>query len=254
MNSFFRAVETLWVRDMVRFYRQPSRVVGAVASPFIFWLLIGSGVGRTFGGGQDYLIYFLPGAVLLVIFFTAIFSTISLIEDRKEGFLQGVLVAPVSRAAIVFGKVLGSAALAGAQAILFLVISFWAGVRLSAADCFFLILMLLLNSIMLSSMGFWMAWKFHSVQGFHAVMNVLLMPMWLLSGALFPFEGAAKWIQWIMLINPLHYGWKLIHSILSPLGGGYKSGDFLIALSVCLIWTAAVLILSIRDVKKPKMI
>src|SRR5512141_2185658 len=114
---------TLWLREIVRFYRDRSRVVGALGSPLVFWFLIGSGLGRSFQGGParplqgGYLEYFYPGTLALILLFTAIFSTISIVEDRQEGFLQGVLVAPVPRAAIVVGKILGSTTLAVAQGI-----------------------------------------------------------------------------------------------------------------------------------------
>ena len=110
------AVWSLWRRELVRFFRQPSRVAGAVGSPLLFWLFIGSGLSGSFrlpgAEGIDYLEYFFPGTVTLVVLFAAIFSTISIIEDRREGFLQGVLAAPVPRAAIAAGKVLGGATLA----------------------------------------------------------------------------------------------------------------------------------------------
>ena len=112
MSPFLLAVGTLWQREVVRFYRQPSRVVGALAPPELVWLLIGAGLGPSFrparaGGAAaadgSYLAYFFPGVVILILLFTAIFSEISIIEDRHEGFLQGVLVAPVPRAAVVRG-------------------------------------------------------------------------------------------------------------------------------------------------------
>ena len=112
-SGFLLAVATLWHRELVRFYRQRGRVVGALGTPLVFWILIGSGFGRSFrmpGSGQteeiNYLEYFFPGTVILIVLFTAIFSTISLIEDRREGFLLSVLVAPVSRPTIVLGSFL----------------------------------------------------------------------------------------------------------------------------------------------------
>jgi ABC-2 type transport system permease protein len=110
MSNFLLAMTSLWRREMVRFLRQRSRVVGALGSPLIFWLLIGSGVGSSFrlsGSDMGYMEYFFPGTVVLILLFTSIFSTISIIEDRKEGFLQAVLVAPVPRSAFVLGKLLG---------------------------------------------------------------------------------------------------------------------------------------------------
>src|SRR5271165_1985106 len=116
---------TLWWREIVRFYRQRSRVVGVIASPLLFWLVIGSGFGTSFrssgAGGQHYLDYFFPGALIMIVLFTAIFTMMTVIEDRKEGFLLSVLVAPVSRSVIVLGKVLGGATLATLQGLIFLV-------------------------------------------------------------------------------------------------------------------------------------
>src|SRR5215207_3798067 len=114
-------------RELVRFLRQRHRIIGALATPIVFWLLIGGGMNRSFRadvpGGGNYLAYFFPGTVLMVVLFTAIFSTISVIEDRKEGFLQGVLVAPVTRMQIVLGKVLGGTVLAFGQGLIFLVLA-----------------------------------------------------------------------------------------------------------------------------------
>ena len=116
-------VLTLWIRELIRFYRQPSRVVGALGTPLVFWLLIGSGIGKSFKAtstvqNMDYLVYFFPGTILMIVLFTAIFSTISLIEDRKEGFLQSVLVAPIPRSSFVLGKILGRVNLGNASRFL----------------------------------------------------------------------------------------------------------------------------------------
>jgi ABC-2 type transport system permease protein len=205
------AVLTLWWRELVRFFRQPSRVAGAAASPLVFWILIGSGLSGSFrlpGGPADldFLEYFFPGTVVLVLLFAAIFSTISVIEDRHQGFLQGVLVAPVSRAAIVAGKVLGGATLAWLQGMVFLALAPAAGIRLTLASALAAAGVLALLAVSLTSIGFAFAWRLDSVQGFHAVMNLILVPMWLLSGAFFPLSGAPGWLGVLMRIDPLTYG------------------------------------------------
>src|SRR5919112_4339816 len=117
MSTVLLHAYTLWQRELVRFYRQKSRVVGVIASPLLFWLLLGSGFGTAIrGGGQaNYLTYFFPGALIMIVLFTSIFTMMSVIEDRKEGFLLSVLVAPVNRSVIVLGKVLGGATLATLQ-------------------------------------------------------------------------------------------------------------------------------------------
>src|ERR1700684_1300080 len=125
---------SLWWREVVRFYRQRARVVGVIASPLLFWIVIGSGFGTSFrsngAGGQHYLEFFFPGAVIMIVLFTAIFTMMSVIEDRKEGFLLSVLVAPVSRSVIVLGKVLGGATLATLERLIFLVFAPFAGIHL----------------------------------------------------------------------------------------------------------------------------
>jgi ABC-2 type transport system permease protein len=213
MNNFALASFTLWKREMVRFFRQRSRVIGALGPPALFWLLIGSGLGNSFHmassvptAGANYLQYFFPGTVLLIVLFTSIFSTISLIEDRHQGFLQSVLVAPLARESLVLGKICGGATLAVVQALAFLLFAPLVGFSISLGGAFYLLLMLTLCAIGLTGMGFVMAWRLDSVQGFHAVMNLFLMPMWLLSGALFPSAGAPLWLRVLMHLNPLTYG------------------------------------------------
>jgi ABC-type transport system involved in cytochrome c biogenesis permease component len=127
---------TLWWREVVRFYRQRARVVGVIASPVLFWFVIGSGFGRSFRsggvGGQQYLDYFYPGALIMIVLFTSIFTMMSVIEDRKEGFLLSVLVAPVSRSAIVLGKVLGGTTLSTIQGLIFLIFAPLLGIHVPA--------------------------------------------------------------------------------------------------------------------------
>src|ERR1700704_1702319 len=128
---------TLWWREIVRFYRQRARVVGVIASPLLFWVVIGSGFGTSFRSGpsagqQHYLNYFYPGTLVMIVLFTSIFTMMSVIEDRNEGFLLSVLVAPVPRAAIVLGKVLGGTTLSAIQGLIFLVLAPFTGVHLEA--------------------------------------------------------------------------------------------------------------------------
>ena len=203
--------------ELVRFVRQPNRVVGALATPIVFWLLIGAGMGRSFhadsspaaaptAGAGGYIEYFFPGTILMVLLFTAIFSTISIIEDRREGFLQSVLVAPIPRMAVVLGKVLGGTLLATAQGVIFLLLAPLIGIHLGIFSSVLSIAMMLVVSFALTALGLCIAWRMSSTQGFHAIMNLFLMPMWFLSGALFPASGAWKGLQWVMRLNPLTYG------------------------------------------------
>src|SRR5271156_4090936 len=212
---------TLWWREIVRFYRQKSRVIGVLASPLVFWVVIGSGFGTSFrsGGGagqQHYLDYFYPGALIMIVLFTSIFAMMSVIEDRKEGFLLSVLVAPVSRSAIVLGKVLGGTTLAAAQGMVFLIFAPFAGVHLEPLQVLLVGIVVFLVSFSLTALGFAIAWPMDSSQAFHGIVNLFLIPLWLVSGALFPIAGASGWIRVIMRLNPLTYGVEALRTLLYP--------------------------------------
>ncbi len=212
---------TLWWREIVRFYRQPTRVVGVLASPLVFWLVIGSGFGTSFrsGGGpgqQHYLDYFYPGALIMIVLFTSIFTMMSVIEDRKEGFLLSVLVAPVPRTAIVLGKVLGGTTLSAVQGMIFLIFAPFAGVHLDPVQVLLVAVVVFLVSFSLTALGFAIAWPMDSSQAFHGIVNLFLIPLWLLSGALFPVANASKWIKVIMRLNPLTYGVEALRGLLYP--------------------------------------
>jgi ABC-2 type transport system permease protein len=212
---------TLWWREIVRFYRQRARVVGVILSPLLFWIVIGSGFGTSFRSGQasgqsHYLNYFYPGTLVMIVLFTAIFTMMSVIEDRNEGFLLSVLVAPVPRAAIVLGKVLGGTTLAAAQGLIFLVFAPLVGVQMTLASFGLVVLTVFLVSFSLTALGFAIAWPLDSTQAFHAIINLFLIPLWLLSGALFPLSGASGWLRVIMYANPLTYGVEALRTLMYP--------------------------------------
>src|SRR5690349_8393789 len=211
LNSYALPAMTLWQRELVRFWRTKSRVIGVVASPLVFWLLMGYGSGDL---GRFY-----SGALVLTVMFSAIFSTISIIEDRREGFLLSMLVSPAPRTALVFGKILGSATLAWIQGLLFLLFAPLAGVSVSVLLLPSVIAAIFLIAFTLTGMGFVIAWRMETTSGFHAIMNLLLVPMWMVSGALFPMSTAHGWIKALMRINPLTYSIALLNALLA-IGGG----------------------------------
>jgi ABC-2 type transport system permease protein len=209
-----RAALALARREIVRFLRQKSRVVGAVAPPLVMWFLVGSGFRSSFR--ENSFSYFFPGTVVLVVLFAAIFATISVIEDRREGFLQGVLVSPVAPASIALGKILGGAALGLMQGLPLLVLVPVTGLKADAAGLLAAGSLLAVLAFALTALGFAIAWSLESTQGFHAIMNLFLIPMWLLSGAFFPVDGAPAWLRWAMAVNPLTYG---VAALRRALGG-----------------------------------
>jgi daunorubicin resistance ABC transporter membrane protein len=220
-DPFWLPAASLWRREMVRFFRQPSRIIGSLGTPFLFWLLLASGLGPSFrpmSTDAGSFVYFLPGALVLVLLFTSIFANISVIEDRREGFLQSVLVAPVPRIAIVAGKVLGAATIAVLQGAALVAAAVAGGVDVSGADPGGTLLAVVALAVGISAFGFCFAWQLESIQGFHGVMNLLLMPMWVLSGALFPLEGLPRVLATLVHLNPVTYGLAWIRHSLGESG------------------------------------
>ncbi len=205
-----RTIGALTGREMLKFVRDRSRVLGALAQPLALWLLLGLGFQNTFqppqGGVEgSYVAFLFPGILALVLLFTAIFSTISIVEERTSGFLQAVLVAPTPRTALVFGNAFGGTLLATVQALLFLVALPFIdlspgllGIGMVVAICF-------CTGLAFTALGFAIAWRMDTTRGFHAVMNLFLLPLWFLSGAMFPVEGAAPVLQWLVWVNPVSY-------------------------------------------------
>lgn len=245
---------TLWWREVVRFYRQRTRVVGVIASPILFWLVIGSGFGTSFNsgasGGQHYLEFFYPGALIMIVLFTSIFTMMSVIEDRKEGFLLSVLVAPVSRSAIVLGKVLGGTTLSTIQGLIFLVFAPLVGVRIGLGSFCMLVVTTFLVSFALTALGFAIAWPMDSTQAFHAIINLFLIPLWLVSGAMFPVSGASGWLRLLMRINPLTYGVSALRELLYPGSeGGLAASLLALVLFSIFMFTLAFLMVNRRTTK-----
>ena len=182
-------VRSLWHREIVRFLRDRPRVTGSLLQPIIFWLLFSGALHGSFKpGGQVYGEYFFAGTLAMIALFTAIFSTITVIEDRKEGFLQGVLVAPVPRCAIALGKILGGTTLGFSLGVFFLLLGPLAGVTYSPMQGVATAAVLFVVCLSVTGLGFTMAWLMDSTAGYHGLMMVFLMPMLLLSGAFFPMR------------------------------------------------------------------
>lgn len=203
-------------RELIHFWRERSRVLGFAATPLLFWLVVGAGFSD--------MTFFFPGAVLLSVMFTAVFSTMSVIEDRRAGFLLAVLASPAPRSAFVAGKVAGGALMAAVQGLLFVGAGAWLappGVPVPVAGP---LLALLLTGFAFTSIGFWMAWRSRTPQGFHAVMNVVLMPLWMISGALFPVGRAQEWLRAAMVSNPLRYFLALLERTMTPWNQRPESG------------------------------
>lgn len=224
-TSGMAAAWMLAKREWIRFFRQRNRVTAAIMQPLLFWLLFGVGMGESFesAGQLGFIEFFLPGTVGLIVLFTAIFATISVIEDRREGFMQSVLVAPVGRWPVLAGKVLGGSAIAWVQAVLFLVLVCAVGTISISWTLIPLLVLLALVAVAMCSLGMIVAWPMDSTQGFHAIMMLGLMPMWLLSGSFFPVPSLGDQattgellLGGIMRANPLSYSMVEMRRLLYP--------------------------------------
>ncbi len=203
------AIYTIWLREIKRFYRAKSRIIGSLGMPFFFLALMGSGMNASFSvpGASNYLDFMAPGILGMVILFGSMISGVSVIWDRQFGFLKEILVAPISRVSIVFGKTLGGATTALIQAMLMLLVSLLLGVQMPSLRGFILVLgFMTLTSVGIVALGLAFASKMEDPHGFQLIINFVIMPMFFLSGALFPLDALPAWLKTISLLNPLTYG------------------------------------------------
>lgn len=242
-------------REFVRFVRQPQRLVGSIGQPLLFWAFLGAGLTPSFSPpgmeGMTYLEYFYPGVLMMLILFAGIFSTITVIEDRDQGFLQGVLVAPLPRLAIVLGKVGGASAIALFQALILLIAAPFIGLMPGVGGTLLVLMALTLSALGFTGLGFSIAWTMKSTSGFHAIMMVFLFPLWLLSGALFPMTDVPGWLHGIMLVNPVAHALTVLRGpfYFTP-AELFASTGWLISLGVLVAWVALSLWASVVRVNR----
>ena len=199
----------LWLRQLKRYMRSHSRIIGSLGQPLLFLLALGYGFGPIFqkAGQGNYLEFLAPGVIAMSILFTSIFSGIELIWDRQFGFLKETLVAPASRLDIMIGRTLGGATVATMQGIIVLLISVVAGFRPTNLVLLpVAILIMALIALLFTAMGTAIASLLEDMQGFQMIMNFLVMPLFFLSGALFPLQGLPNVIVLLSSLNPLTYG------------------------------------------------
>ena len=208
-----RAVYIIWYRDILRYWRDRWRLVASLAQPLLFLVVFGSGLssslgGGLFGGGRglSYTQFMFPGIIGMSILFTAIFGAMSIVWDREFGFLKEVLVAPIDRWSVAIGKALGSTTQAMIQGLIILVLAPFVGVKLSFLTVLEIVPLAAVLAFGLSSLGVAIASMMRSLQGFQVVMNFLMMPMFFLSGALFPLANLPGWMTVLTRLNPASYG------------------------------------------------
>ena len=234
------AIYIMWLRQIKRYWRSKARVIGSLAQPLLFLIALGFGFGPVFqkAGGGNYLEFLVPGIVGMSILFTAMFNGIEVIWDRQFGFLKETLVAPVSRFKIMIGKTIGGATVASIQGVIVLLISFLIGYRTSN---WFMIpiafAFMFLTAMFFTAMGIAIASRMRDMQGFQLIMNFVIMPIFFLSGALFPLDSLPSALKIITYINPLSYGIEGIRNSITTLNPAGIILDFVVLTIITLIVT-----------------
>ena len=212
-----KTIYTIWLREFKTFMREKVRIIAMIGQPLLYLLILGKGInaGLRLNTAADvgYLRFMYPGIIGMSILFTSIFSALSIIWDREFGFLKAVLVAPVPRWAVAIGKSLGGATIAMIQSIILILMAPLVGISLSVTVLVELLVLAFLLSFAVTSLGVVIAARMESMQSFQMVMNFLVMPLWFLSGGMFPISSAPAWMKTLMVFDPLTYGVDALRNV-----------------------------------------
>jgi len=228
LKTFGVTVYVIWLREIKKYFRERTRLLAMVGQPLLYLVIMGHGLREMFQlniEGFDYLSFMYPGIVAMTILFTSMFASVSIIWDREFGFLKEVLVAPVPRSAIAVGKALGGSTTALLQGAILLALAPLAGLALSPSAIIQILLLLFLLAFAITSFGTVVAANTESMEGFHMIMNFIIVPLFLLSGAFFPIGVAPEWMQAVMKLNPVAYGVDALRNIMFT---GSPAKDFVV--------------------------
>lgn len=234
------AIYIMWLRQLKRYFRSKSRVIGALGQPLLFLVALGFGFGPIFkqAGQGDYISFLVPGIIAVTVLFTSLSSGIEIIWDRQFGFLKETLVAPVSRLKIMIGRTLGGATLAIFQAVIVMLLSLLIGFKVPSISSFLIaLIIMILISLIFAALGTAIASRMQDFHGFQLIMNFMVMPLFFLSGAVFPLQGLPKVLDVIVRFNPLSYG---VDGVRGAFSGVFHYGLTLDL--VVLVFVAAVLL------------
>ncbi len=246
MNNL-RAIYSIWLRDIIRYRRDKYRLISSLAQPALFLFVFGNGLARglaidiqrTGGGSESYVSFIFPGIIGMTLLFTSVFTAVSIVWDREFGFLKEVMVAPISRWSIAVGKALGGSTVALIQGVIVLLLAPFLGLQLSFLTLFALIPLMYLISISLTSMGIVIAVKMETMEGFQMVLNFLVMPIFVLSGAMFPLSNLPGWLHFLTRINPLSYGVDALRGLML----GPSVAEFSLGFDVAILSVFAVIMM-----------
>lgn len=221
MKHELKAIYIIWLREIIRFWRNRIRAISGLAMPLLWLGVMGVGLSASMRftpmeqvvDGFNYINFMFPGILAMTLLFSSIFSALSVVYDREFGFLKEILVAPISRSSIALGKILGGATTAVIQAMLMFLLLPIIGVKISILSVILLVPSMFIVAFGLSAFGVLIASKMKSTEAFPMVMQFLMMPMFFLSGALFPLSSAPGWLTAMASFNPLTYGVNLLRGI-----------------------------------------
>jgi len=230
----------LWLRQIKRYLRSKSRMIGSLGQPVLFLVALGFGFGPIYtkAGGGNYIQFLAPGIIAMSILFSAIFAGIEVIWDKQFGFLKETLVAPVSRIKIMIGRTIGGATVATLQGLIVFIITLFIGFRpISILGSLFALIVMFLIAMLFTALGTAIASRLEDMQGFQLIMNFLVMPLFFLSGALFPVTGLPETLKVITRIDPLSYGVDALHGFLSGISNFGVGLDLIVLVFLVLIIT-----------------
>ena len=259
LQANLRGVYIIWYRDVLRYSRDRARIIASLGQPLLFLVVFGSGLSASLGAGVtqqlgnvSYVRFLYPGIISMAVLFTSIFSAISIVWDREFGFLRELLVAPVSRAAVVLGKALGGSTIAMVQGALLLILAPILGVSLNPLILLELLALMFLVAFAISSMGILVASRLKTMESFQMIINFFVMPMFFLSGAFFPLRQLPRWMAVVVRLDPVAYGVDPMRRVLlgSELAPGIQIGSYHLGtaadVAILAVFAAAMLALAMR--------
>lgn len=239
------AVYILWLRDLKRYWYDKARIIASLGQPILFLFVLGTALSPTFHGtaGINFSEFIFPGVIAMTVLFTSIFSAISIVWDREFGFLKEVLVAPVSRWSIVAGKALGGSTVAMIQGAIMLCLAPLVGVKLTIGIILLSLCVMFLIALAISSLGIVIAARMKEMEGFQMVVNFLIMPLFFLSGALFPLDRLPPWLSVLTRLDPLTYGVDMLRGVML----GFHVFPYVLSLLIILIFTFFLFLISVME-------
>lgn len=241
----FWAIYILWLRDLKRYWYDKARIIASLGQPILFLFVLGTALSPSFQGpeGINFSEFIFPGIISMTVLFTSIFSAMSIVWDREFGFLKEVLVAPVSRWSIVFGKALGGSTVAVIQGAIMLSLAPLVGVKLTIPIVLLSLVVMLLIALAITALGIVIAARMKEMEGFQMVVNFIIMPIFFLSGALFPLDRLPRWLMILTRIDPMTYGVDLLRRVML----NFHSFPATLSLAVLVIFTFIMFAVSVIE-------